>query len=51
MVRLPVEEKGGSYGVAPGFKDAERGDISIPNRQVNDAGARAERASKDGDER
>jgi hypothetical protein len=51
MVRLPVEEKGGSYGAAPDFKDAERGDIGIPNRQVNDAGARAERASKDGEER
>ena len=40
LVRLPVAESEGAYGVAPKFKDAEHGDISIPDRQPQDPGVR-----------
>ncbi|MCI0360812.1 MAG: right-handed parallel beta-helix repeat-containing protein [Planctomycetaceae bacterium] len=41
LVRLPVEETAGSYDKNPGLKDAEKGDLSIPGRKPQDAGARA----------
>jgi len=43
LVRLPVEETAGIYDREPGFKDAEKGDLSIPTRDSHDAGVRAER--------
>ena len=40
LLRLPAIETGGIYDRAPGFKDAENGDLSIPGRQSNDPGVR-----------
>jgi hypothetical protein len=40
LVRTPVKETKSSYGPDPGFKDAENGDVAIPNRQPEDPGAR-----------
>jgi hypothetical protein len=46
MVRLPVAETGGSYGAVPTFNDASQGDITMPDRKPEDAGARGDAASK-----
>jgi hypothetical protein len=40
LLRLPAQETGGAYGTDPGFKDAEQGDLSLPNRQPGQAGVR-----------
>ena len=46
LVRLPVAEMNGTYGAVPSFKDAERGDVRIPDRKAEDAGVRPEDASR-----
>jgi hypothetical protein len=46
LVRLPVEETGGTYGVVPNFMDPARGDIRITDRKPQDAGVRPEAAAK-----
>jgi hypothetical protein len=43
FLRLPVKETGGIYDRAPGFKDAEKGDLSIAGRQADDPGVRPEK--------
>jgi hypothetical protein len=46
LVRLPIAETEGTYGDAPRFKDAERGDIRIADRTPRDAGVRTEATSQ-----
>lgn len=41
LLRLPAKETGGIYDRSPGFKDAERGDFTIPGRQADDPGVRS----------
>jgi hypothetical protein len=41
LLRLPAKETGGIYDQPPKFKDAERGDLSLPGRQPDDPGARS----------
>jgi hypothetical protein len=40
LVQLPVAERNGVYGDTPEFADPEAGDMSIQNRDADDAGAR-----------
>ncbi|QEH34959.1 hypothetical protein OJF2_35040 [Aquisphaera giovannonii] len=41
--RLPIPETDGTYGIAPGFRDAEAGDLRLrPDSPVRSAGARAD---------
>lgn len=40
LIRLPAEENGGTYGKDPGFKDADRGDLGIPDGPPPAAGVR-----------
>lgn len=40
LLRLPAKEIGGTHGVDPGLKDAEQGDLTIPDRQLGQAGVR-----------
>jgi hypothetical protein len=40
LVRLPVAETGGTYGVEPKFTDADHGDLNIAGRRPMDAGVR-----------
>lgn len=40
LLKLPVKETDGIYGIEPEWKDAERGDVTIPNRQPGQAGVR-----------
>jgi hypothetical protein len=40
---LPAKETGGIYDQAPGFKDAENGDLSIPGRKADEPGVRPEK--------
>ena len=43
LLRLPAKETGGIYDRAPGFKDAENGDLSIAGREADDPGVRPEK--------
>ncbi len=40
LLRLPVKETGGIYGVDPELKGAEEGDVTIPGRHPGQAGVR-----------
>jgi hypothetical protein len=42
LVQLPTPEKGGIYAKLPAFKDPSGGDLRIPGRKPDDAGARDE---------
>jgi hypothetical protein len=46
LVRPPVAETDGIYGVAAKFKDADHGDLRIMDRKPHDAGVRVDHASK-----
>jgi hypothetical protein len=43
LLRLPSKETDGIYDQPPGFKDAEKGDLRIPDRQLEDSGVRAQK--------
>lgn len=42
FVRLPVKETAGTYDTKPKFRNAEEGDVSLVNREANDAGVRTD---------
>jgi hypothetical protein len=46
LVRLPVPERDGTYGVDPGLKDPASGDVAIPKRTADTAGVRSAEGSK-----
>lgn len=46
LIDLPTKEQGGIYNQPPGFKDADKGDVSTPKRSLTDAGVRADHAAK-----